>query len=476
MVLEGLDRLLGHRVHGVRADQLLDVEHVAVGGVLRRGRGPEAALRPGALAARGTPSARRRTPPASARRRASRSRPRACPRGRCGRAPRDACRSRCRRARRRSWRPSAPSRDRRRRRRGARARGGTPRRPRGSGQGEDQRHVDRAPCAMESSIAAEARLGRRDLHVEVRAVDPRVEAHRLGERAPRGRRRASGRPPATRSRRARPSAPRPAAAGRTRRGCPRARARRRSRACRRSPAPPSAAARRKPAWAIAFWKIVGFEVTPMTASSAISRASSPVSSISRERESIQTLTPCSLSSCSLDVAIRCIRISIFSRRRAARAPRPSPTVPDTAPRRRSAPRGSAHELAGERRADDLGAEAEHVHVVVLDALVRGVAVVADRGADAADLRGGDRGAGARAADEDAALGASAHDRPADRLRDVRVVDPGLLRVGAEVDRLVTGGRDRGEDHIPQADAAVVEPERDLHLTSDAAPPRRPRRP
>ena len=43
----------------------------------------------------------------------------------------------------------------------------------------------------------------------------------------------------------------------------------------------------------AFWKIVGFEVTPTTASSFISRASSPVSSISRETESIQGLTPAS---------------------------------------------------------------------------------------------------------------------------------------------------------------------------------------
>ena len=45
VVLERLDRLLGHRVHGLGADQLLDVHHVAVLRVLRRGRGPEAALR-----------------------------------------------------------------------------------------------------------------------------------------------------------------------------------------------------------------------------------------------------------------------------------------------------------------------------------------------------------------------------------------------------------------------------------------------
>src|ERR1041384_6132194 len=50
----------------------------------------------------------------------------------------------------------------------------------------------------------------------------------------------------------------------------------------------------------------------------------------------------------------------------------------------------AHELRGELGPHDFTTQAEHVHVVVLDALVRGVRVVADRGADAGDLRRGDR--------------------------------------------------------------------------------------
>ena len=45
------------------------------------------------------------------------------------------------------------------------------------------------------------------------------------------------------------------------------------------------------ALAIAFWKMVGFEVTPTTASSRISFSRKPVSSHSREIESIQTLCP-----------------------------------------------------------------------------------------------------------------------------------------------------------------------------------------
>ena len=44
-------------------------------------------------------------------------------------------------------------------------------------------------------------------------------------------------------------------------------------------------------------------------------------------------------------------------------------------------------LVGRLRPDDPGAQGQHVHVVVLDALVGGVRVVADRGADAADLVG-----------------------------------------------------------------------------------------
>ncbi len=39
---------------------------------------------------------------------------------------------------------------------------------------------------------------------------------------------------------------------------------------------------------MAFWKIVGLDVTPVTASSSIIRFSSPVLSHSRESESIQT--------------------------------------------------------------------------------------------------------------------------------------------------------------------------------------------
>ena len=114
----------------------------------------------------------------------------------------------------------------------------------------------------------------------------------------------------------------------------------------------------------------------------------------------------------------------------------------------------ADEVDGELGADHLRAQAEHVHVVVLDALVRGVDVVADRGADARELAGGDRGADARAADEDPALGVAALDRLAQLARLVRVVDPLGVRVGAEVDdpvaeRLAISSSTRSRSFTPR---------------------------
>ena len=59
-----------HGIDGVRADQLFDIEHVAIGLVLGAGRSPEQPLRLGAARPRAPPSARRRTVSDSADRRA----------------------------------------------------------------------------------------------------------------------------------------------------------------------------------------------------------------------------------------------------------------------------------------------------------------------------------------------------------------------------------------------------------------------
>src|SRR6476659_5345020 len=76
----------------------------------------------------------------------------------------------------------------------------------------------------------------------------------------------------------------------------------------------------------------------------------------------------------------------------------------------------ANHLSSQLCADHFRAEAEHVHVVVLDALMGGVRVVADRGADTRELAGGDRRADARPAHQDSPLSLAVPDRVADLAR------------------------------------------------------------
>src|SRR5215207_5618361 len=121
--------------------------------------------------------------------------------------------------------------------------------------------------------------------------------------------------------------------------------------------------------------MVGFDVTPTTASSRIRRASPPLLSRSRERKSIQTLWPSSDSSCRRDLAMSCAFhfLDFFQ----------PPTVPLASIE--FCPEKDADEIGRELRAHHLGAEAQDVHVVVLDPLMRRVDVVADGRADAGKL-------------------------------------------------------------------------------------------
>src|SRR5436190_35623 len=81
----------------------------------------------------------------------------------------------------------------------------------------------------------------------------------------------------------------------------------------------------------------------------------------------------------------------------------------------------ARDLLRERGPDDPGAEAEHVHRVVLDALPRGKRVVAEPGTDPRDLVRRHRRAHPAPADENAPLASARHDGPGDLPREVGVV-------------------------------------------------------
>src|SRR5947209_6982257 len=106
----------------------------------------------------------------------------------------------------------------------------------------------------------------------------------------------------------------------------------------------------------AFWKIVGFEVTPETASSSIIRFSSPEWTRSRESVSNHTDCPRAARSCSRDLAILHRPFHLGDLQQPGDVP--LPTVEGRVQKR-------SDELACQRRADDLGAETQHVHVVVL---------------------------------------------------------------------------------------------------------------
>jgi hypothetical protein len=97
---------------------------------------------------------------------------------------------------------------------------------------------------------------------------------------------------------------------------------------------------------------------------------------------------------------------------------------------------------------------------VLDTLVGGIDVVADRRANPRKLAGRDRGSDTGAADENAAVGVAVEDGLADVPRLVRVVDPRVDGLDPEDDDLVAEIGDRLQDARPKLDAAVVEGDRD----------------
>ena len=148
-------------------------------------------------------------------------------------------------------------------------------------------------------------------------------------------------------------------------------------------------------------------------------------------------------------------------------------------------RGQERERALERglRPDDPRAQGQDVHVVVLDALVRGIRVVADRRADAAHLVGGHARPDPGAADEDPALRRAALDRLAEALREVRVIVGRVRAVAPEVAELMAqpSGLEPADEVILEGGPGMVGGECDAHgprigpAIVRNAPPSRPTR-
>ncbi len=126
-----------------------------------------------------------------------------------------------------------------------------------------------------------------------------------------------------------------------------------------------------------------------------------------------------------------------------------------------APMIRPHELDRQLRPDNAGAERQHVHVVVLHALVRRVGVVTHGRADARHLVRGDRRADAAAAEDDPSLGRAVDNAQADGFGEIRIIDR-LLVKRALVDHLVAQAQQLVHDRPLDRESAVIRTDRYAH--------------
>src|SRR5437773_4829238 len=156
--------------------------------------------------------------------------------------------------------------------------------------------------------------------------------------------------------------------------------------------------------------MAGLEVTPPSPSSSTRRASSPPAMRLRRMKSSQTDWPycrsaatglCTAEGREFEVPIDVSPSRAGARLTVARLQRLDLAQAAHVPLLAAEARGheGAHQLHGEGRTDDPSAQDEHVHVVVLDPLMRRVGVVADRGPDPRQLARRHRGPDAAAADQ-----------------------------------------------------------------------------
>ena len=121
-----------------------------------------------------------------------------------------------------------------------------------------------------------------------------------------------------------------------------------------------------------------------------------------------------------------------------------------------------YQLVGEFQSDDACAQAEDVHVVMFHALMRRVSVVAHAGADANHFIGGNGGAYAAAADEDAALAAARLQGFTDGAGVVRIIVRLRGVVRSQVEGLVAQRAHLRENRIHQRHTRVVSGDGNAH--------------
>ncbi len=107
-------------------------------------------------------------------------------------------------------------------------------------------------------------------------------------------------------------------------------------------------------------------------------------------------------------------------------------------------------------------EDNHVHIVVLHALVCRIGVVAHAGADAGNLVGRHADTDARAADQNAPLGHALLDGVSNLFGKVRIIVGLIAVVGAQIDDLMSLPGQVGADIFLQWESGVVGADDELH--------------
>jgi hypothetical protein len=111
--------------------------------------------------------------------------------------------------------------------------------------------------------------------------------------------------------------------------------------------------------------------------------------------------------------------------------------------------------------DNLCSQAQHVGVIVLDALVRRIYVMCEGGPDALDLVGSHAGTDTSAANKDPALGLSLEDPLTELNCDIGEVY-GVLAHGPNVVNAVPGARKPVKDRLLGRETGVVGTDHEVH--------------
>jgi acetyl-CoA acyltransferase len=121
------------------------------------------------------------------------------------------------------------------------------------------------------------------------------------------------------------------------------------------------------------------------------------------------------------------------------------------------------DLARQRDANHSGSHAQHVEVVVLDALMGGIGIVAQRGAGARNLVGRHGRSDAAAANNQAPVRRPCYDRPRHGECKIRVIVRLLVLVRAQVEHFKTALAKVRREVVLQAKSRVITANRYLHI-------------